>query len=49
MHYTLNDAGPIFFRLSISYPELTEMQILAMFEAAINHAVQVFPGIINRT
>jgi phosphoenolpyruvate synthase/pyruvate phosphate dikinase len=36
-------------RLGISYPELTEMQARAIFEAAIamtNQGVQVFPEIM---
>jgi len=37
------------FRLGISYPELTEMQTCAIFEAAIsmsNQGVKVFPEIM---
>jgi phosphoenolpyruvate synthase/pyruvate phosphate dikinase len=48
--YTLNNVGTIyFFRLGISYPELTEIQARAIFEAAIgmtDQGVQVFPEIM---
>ena len=36
-------------RLGISYPELTEMQARAVFQAAVsvsNHGIKVFPEIM---
>jgi len=48
--YTLTNVGTAkIFRLGISYPELTEMQARAIFEAAIamsNQGVEVFPEIM---